>query len=221
MKVSALISSLWTDNGKPQVLNKCIKKLKGADEILALVTEKNTRLGFSDSWNRIAKISTGDYLIFIGDNNFLQKGNLRDLCIKDTITYPRINNVFIDVPFTFCVPRNIYEKIGLYDDIYNKGINWEEIDFWRKVLNSDIKFKGVDSVNFYKPEPARSIKKLSNKSELFDKNKSLYIKKWGDSIRPEIEKNKNKENLYKKIKNFIQLLPFLIDRKYYEYKKNL
>ena len=221
MKVSALICSLWVDKNKPQVLYKCINSLKGADEVLSLVTEPSTRLGFADSWNRLAGIATGDYLIFIGDSNVLIKGNLKDLCIPDTVTFPIVNGFFSAV--IFCMPRNIYEQIGLYDISFNNGVHYEDLDFWRTVLKNEIKYKAIDNVVFYKFIEGRSINKIKNMNNLEELNKSVYIKKWGDTNAPDLKTPKfsNHRLVYSivKIRNIVFGYQAILKKTYFNLTK--
>lgn len=184
MKISALVSSLWIDDEKPSILKRCLDSLVGADEILSLVTHDSTPLGFADSWNRLATLSTGDYIVFIGDNNIMTLGNLKELCIPNTVTSPSINGGSSEFQgMVFCMPRNIYNQIGLYDMKFNYGCHWEDIDLWRRIKENNIELKVISAVNFNRPQGGRTIDLFPDHIAKKRLNHSLYIEKWGDDKR--------------------------------------
>jgi hypothetical protein len=181
MKVSVVISSLWTSEGKAKMLYDCMENLVGADEILALVNPIKAHIGFADAWNRIATLATGDYIVFVGDANYQTEGNLKEMCIPDTVTYPKLNGKFDALPWIFCVPKNIYEQIGLYDMRFNEGSHWEDTDFWRRIRANNIKIAPIEFVNFNKPVNGTSIRHIENSQGRIERNKQLYFEKWGDN----------------------------------------
>jgi GT2 family glycosyltransferase len=184
MKVSAVIASHWNSNDKPLVLQDCINSLVGTDEILSLVTSDKNHISFTEAWNKVASLATGDYLIFIGDNNTLFKGNLKDLCIENTVTTPNINGKSENFNgMVFCMPRNIYEQIGLYDMRFSNGSHWEDIDLWRRLIESNIMLQNVSSVEFYRPQGGKTIDNLHNHMERKLLNQSIYLDKWKDAKR--------------------------------------
>jgi len=185
MKVSALISSFWIDDEKPNILKKCLDSLEGVDEILSLVTHPKSPVGFSLSWNRLSLLATGDYIIFIGDNNIMTKGNLKDMCIPNTVTSALSNNNDCGFNGTvFCLPRNIFETIGLYDLRFNDGSHWEDIDLWRRLKESNIPMETITTINFDRPMGGRTIDKIDNHLQRKIRNNHLYKIKWGDELRP-------------------------------------
>lgn len=183
MKISVLVSSFWVDDGKPEILKNCLNSLVGADEILSLVTHKNNPLGYSDAWNRLSKLATGDYLIFLGDNAVQVKGNLKDLAVSGTVTCPLVNGQTHPFSgFVFCLPRYIYEEFGLYDMRYNDGSHWEDTDLWRTYTVNNIKIKTIDTVDFNKLSNGRTIYNIPDVKVRIAKNMDEYKKKWGDNL---------------------------------------
>lgn len=180
MKISVVISSFWTDDEKPNILKKCLDSIKGADEILSLVTHKNSPLGYSDSWNRLASLATGDYIIFIGDNCVMEYGNLKDLCIYNSVTSPLLNNISSDFYGSiFCMPREIYKKIGLYDMAFNLGCHYEDDDLLFRLKQNDIQTVSINSVNFYKIISGRTIANIPDVEAKIKKNSEIFNLKWG------------------------------------------
>jgi hypothetical protein len=181
--ISVLVSSFWIDDGKPEILKNCLNSLVGADEVLSLVTHKNTPLGYADAWNRLASLAKGDYLVFLGDNSVQIKGNLQDLAIKGTVTCPVVNEQQHPFSgFVFCLPRTIYEEFGLYDMRYNNGSHWEDTDLWRTYKVNNIRIKTIESVGFSKLTNGRTIFNIPNSDIRIANNMKAYKEKWGDNL---------------------------------------
>jgi len=182
MKISVVISSYWVDDEKPSLLKRCVDSLVDADEILTLVTFPKASLSFAEAHNRIATLATGDYIIVVGDNAVLAEGSLKDMCIPNTVTSPLINSA----PFgasgivIYCMPRNIYEKVGIYDPIFYNGSHWEDTDLLRNLYENNIEVKQLETVNFSKSQNGRTIESFSNFEEKRQHNQDVYFKKWKD-----------------------------------------
>lgn len=185
MKVSVIINSYFIDNEKPNILKRCMDSFKEADEVIALATIPESKISFADGYNRIVKISTGDFIVVVGDN-FTCEGNVRDLCIPNKVTVPNINNIKYpgEWMMAYCMPRNIYKELskefGLYDPIFFNGSHWEDTDLWRRT-RSKYNIIGVETVNFYKPEKSRTIYNMPNYLNKIEINKTAYANKWGDN----------------------------------------
>lgn len=192
MKISVVISSYWVDDEKPMLLKKCVDSLKGADEILTLVTFPKAPLSFSEAHNRIAKLATGDYIIVVGDNATLVEGKLQDMCIPNTVTSALINYQ----PFgptgivIYCFPRDIYEKLGLYDPLFNDGSHWEDTDMLRRLYENGVEVLQLGNVNFYKPSNGRTIQTREDFEKKRQHNQDVYYKKWGN-LRQSTRKRKD------------------------------
>jgi GT2 family glycosyltransferase len=179
--ISALVSSYWVDDEKPEILKRCLNSLEGADEILSLVTHSKAPSNFTDSWNRLATLAKGEYLIFIGDNNTLTNGDLKHLCIPNTVTSPLIDGKAQDFwGMVFCMPRNIYEKIGLYDPVYARGCHYEDEDLYKRLQQAGIPCFSVSSVNFTRGGGGRTIHSMHNYEGKSAVNKMIYERKWND-----------------------------------------
>lgn len=177
--ISALVSSYWVDGQKAEILQRCLDSLEGADEILSLVTHHKCPLGFADAWNRLATLAKGDFLIFIGDNNTLTRGSLSQLCISGTVTSPLINEKGQEFwGMVFCMPRDIYESVGLYDMRFNNGSHWEDTDLLRRLKEKNIPLKSVPDVNFNRPQGGRTIDATPGNEHKKTINAEIFIKKW-------------------------------------------
>jgi hypothetical protein len=178
--ISALVSSYFIDDEKPEILKNCLNSLEGADEILSLVTHKKTPLGFADAWNRLATLAKGDYLVFIGDNNIQATGSLEDLAVPDTVTSPLNNGKGQEFwGFVFCMPRKIYEDVGLYDMEFNEGSHHEDTDLWWRLRESGVALKSIPSVNFVRSSGGRTINADPEFQAKSSRNSGIFKKKWG------------------------------------------
>lgn len=179
MKVSVVIASLWNHEHCPNLLNRCMSSLVGADEIITLVNTPDNPIGFSEAFNRVASYATGDFIIPLGHANYQTSGNLKDLCIENTVTHPNLNGGVHHNPYVFCIPKNIYQQIGLYDMIYNDGNHWEETDFWKTVHSKQILTANISTVNFNKELGGSSMTQIPDIKERVERNRKLYKLKWG------------------------------------------
>jgi hypothetical protein len=175
MKVSAVISSYLIDPEKKDILKRCVNSLNGSDETVVFA---HNGLGFCEAWNTAASLSTGDFLVFIGDSSYQVAGDLHDLAVEGAVTFPEVpGQVSGRQVSTFCLPRAIYESCGLYDMIYNEGIHYMDDD----LLNRLEKFpqKVIKSVRFEHPVGGRTINNMPNLSSKVQINQELYERRWG------------------------------------------
>jgi len=179
MKVSVVISSLWVHLDQPNTLQRCINSLVGYDELLSLVTTENAKLGFADSWNRITKLATGDYIVYVGDNNYQTAGNLQELCIPNTVTSPTICRQEQDFwGMVFCMPRELAIKFGPYDMVYNNGSHFEDTDLAMRLEKAGIPCKCIKSVNFDRPSGGKNIEADINFMKKRGINAEIFRQRW-------------------------------------------
>lgn len=179
MKISVVIASLIDDAVKLEATQRCVKSLIGADEVIVL-SPNDYSWGFCRAWNTAASLATGDFLVFVGATNFLTIGSIRDLAVEDTVTCPLINGRAQEFwGFVFCVPRNIYEKYGLYDMAYNDGIHLMDEDLWKRFKKEGVALKSIDSVNFDHPLGGLTINNTHNFHEKAQKNIDIFNERWG------------------------------------------
>lgn len=202
MKISVVISSYWVDDEKPKLLKRCVDSLVDADEILTLVTFPKAGMSFAEAHNRIASLATGDYIILVGDNAVLDRGSLKDMCKPNTVTVALINSQ----PFgpsgivIFCMPRNIYEKVGIYDPLFYNGSHWEDTDLLRNLYENEIKVEQLETVNFIKPENGRTIQTRPDFEEKRQHNQDVFFKKWrnyqSDTAKMRLEAQREFDNKF-------------------------
>lgn len=179
MKLSVLISSLWIDADKPTTLKVCLNSIENADEVIALVSPFNYRLGYADSWNRLATLATGDFILFMGDNCRIESGNIKDLCVPNVVTSPLLNGKEQDFwGSVFCMPKEIYKKIGLYDMDYNEGCHYEDEDLRNRLSKNNITMMSINTVNVVKSLGGRTIDRIPGSDSKKGLNREIYNRKW-------------------------------------------
>lgn len=179
MKLSVLVSSLWIDDDKPATLNGCLNSIENADEVISLVTHINYPLGYSDSWNRLAKLATGDFILFMGDNCRIESGNIRDLCVPEVVTSPLLNGEEQDFwGSVFCMPKEVYNTIGLYDMDYNEGCHYEDEDLWKRLTKNKVQTMSINTVNVIKNVGGRTIDKIPSNNHKKEINRKVFNRKW-------------------------------------------
>ena len=109
-----------------------------------------TNLDFTKGVNSIFKIARGDYILFCANDTYLEKGNIRDLCIPDTVTSPIISTQNFNTPISgssFCVPKNVLDKVGMLDE--SMETYYSDTEFIDRLNYFKIKMTFVSSVVVY------------------------------------------------------------------------
>lgn len=140
MGISIIIPHWSFSNEIDEMLRKCVKSLSGYDELIII---NNNGTGFARAVNQGLKLAKGDYLMVVNNDIQWVYGDLKDLCIPDTVTSPLVN----DVPQNFwgcffCIPRNIYEEIGGLDEQFEIGY-YEDDDYIKRLEQAGIEMRSV------------------------------------------------------------------------------
>lgn len=176
--ISVLVSSLIDSPSKWELLRKCTDSLKGYDELIVLSSSGS--LGYCGSWNKLAEMAKGDFLIFMSDDQEVLSGELKDLCIENTVTSPSGSNMGEGEFWGgfFCMPRNIYEEIGLYDMIYNDGIHYMDEDLKERILKAGFNLKRVKNVEALHTHPGLTLNKVEFFNDKTSRNHSIFDSRW-------------------------------------------
>jgi len=176
--ISVIICSLITKPEKRDIIKRCVGSLKDADEII-VYAPTNYNDGFCKSWNYAASLASGDSLVFIGDGNIQMTGSLKDLVIEDTVSCPLINGKSQEFwGFVFCVPRDIYEKHGLYDMIYNEGCHYMDSDLWERYKSLGVPLKSVKTINFHHPTGGATVESSPDFFTRAQINSAIFNERW-------------------------------------------
>lgn len=177
--ISVVISAYLNRPDSLPVTKECVESLKGYDELIVFTHQG---LGYCEAWNTAVSMAHGDYIVLISNDHVLKEGTIRDMAIEDTVTSPVGSGTGNeDKPFwggLFCIPRNIYEKYGLYDMIYDEGIHYMDEDLLCRYQENNVKMTRVPSVNFDHKHPGFTLSKIESFSEKVRKNLSIFGERW-------------------------------------------
>lgn len=177
-KVITAIPYYESDEGKRDVLKKCLVSIEGQqDEIIVLSGKQPTLI---NAWNQLLELSFAmgaDYCILSNDDIELQSGKLRDLCILDQVVSPLVNGSVYKVfhAHMFALPRSVYEKIGGFDPKFS--YYWADTDYSKRLVDAGISVVINDNVKILHNEPTRTLKTFSRDSDNVDEE--IFKIKWG------------------------------------------
>lgn len=154
-------------------LKKCTQSLVGADEVLIIVNDK---IGFGKAVNIGLKIASGDYICVV-NNDVEVIGNIRDLCIPDTVTSPVVNGrVQVFWGCFFVLPRSVYEKVGGFDEDFEVGY-FEDDALIVTLQRAGIPMKSVSTVQV-KTDGGSTMDSLPERNIIFEKNQKIFNQKY-------------------------------------------
>lgn len=180
IKISVVIPYFESDLDKRRVLQEAVDSLDTYDELI-IVNDIKSR-GPTRAVIQGFAIAHGDYIICMTDDLKQLGGSLVDLCIPGVVTSPKINETVKGDELwgmMFCIPRPIYEQVGVLDPIYDGGLYYDDEDLVRTLRANGIPMQGIDSVSFSHPEGGRSLRDNPRVKEMLDRNRKLFGEKWG------------------------------------------
>lgn len=172
-KISVIIPHYPFNDEINDTLKKCETSLSHYDELVLVVNDK---IGFAKAVNYGLKLAKGDYLMVVNNDIVWRTGDLRELCIPNVVTSPTVNSK--DQKFWgcfFCIPRNIYEKIGGLDEQFEIGY-FEDDDFIKRLELAGVEMRCINSCDI--------VTRGSSTMEQFDTktivniNREKFNKKW-------------------------------------------
>lgn len=175
--ISLIVPYLEIDDEKPALLKRFLDSVEGQYDELIIVDSKTD--SYTKKVNDGLKKATGDYLIVGSDDVYITKGTLRDLPNETKVTFPLINDQPKSFGVLFCIPRNIYDKIGGFDEIYT--IYCSDNDYLMTMQQNNVVYENNSSINFVHPEGGRTVHKIIGVNTQREIDKQNYIKKWGEA----------------------------------------
>jgi GT2 family glycosyltransferase len=159
-------------------LKECLDSMIGVDEKLIIV---NDGIGYGKAVNIGFKLARGDYFIVANNDTKLIRGSLRSLPDKRGVVVPLIDPEPKDnnPRSFFCMPRWVYEKIGGYDERFEVGY-WEDDDLIMRLKEEEIPIIFNEFIEVYHRDGGGMSVKRFGEQELFDKNRKVFIDKWGE-----------------------------------------
>lgn len=171
--ISVVIPHYPINEEVEKYLDTCVKSLSHYDELILVV---NDGIGFAKAVNRGMKLAKGDYIMVVNNDIRWKAGYLRDLCVKNTVTSPKINSYERDFSGCFfCVPRSVYEQIGGLDEQFEIGY-YEDDDYLMRIQEAGIKTACVTTCNI-DTEGGRTMQYF-DKYKLIENNKAKFEAKW-------------------------------------------
>jgi len=178
-KISLIIPYYEVDPEKRDVLAKCVNSMAGQYDELIVVDEKADNLSYKI--NKGLRRAKGDWLIVCNDDIELEKGTLRDLCVKKVVTCPLVNGNLLKLfhGHMFCMNRLVYAEVGPMFEGYKK-FYFDDSDYWMQIEAKGFGIQTISKVNIKHEHPGRTIHKLNTGVNVEDENREIFLKRWGD-----------------------------------------
>lgn len=185
MKYSILVTAYDPEKKLTEMTDECLKSIKecseGEDYELIVLRD---HLGLFSAYNVLFKQAKGEYLVVVpNDTVILSKDWLKLLAVPDTITSWHIGTFLLtgnkepDGGVT-CYPRNIVDKVGLYDERFDEGYGFGDNDWFHRAhllgvnlleVPVNIKHNGNTTYMTYWSD---------KKKEMYDHCEKLFKEKW-------------------------------------------
>lgn len=178
MKLSIIIPYMEIDEGKRQVLADTCNSFTGADEIIIV---SNWKEGYAKPINKGLSIATGDFLLVMNDDMTWDRQSLKRLCKPGVVTSPVVNGKVQEFwGCAFCLPKEIYEKVGGMYEGYEISY-FDDEDYWNTLRKNNIPLECIESVNV-QTQGGRTLERFPNRDEFFEKNREHFIERWGNEV---------------------------------------
>jgi hypothetical protein len=178
MTKTVLIPYFESNIHKRDMLKKCIDSLKGDYDELIIINDIEPR-GMTRAVVQGHAVAHGDFIITISDDAELVTGSLTELCDKDAVTAPLLNN---DCTKTwgpvFCTPRWVYEKVGTWDIAFDGGLGYDDDEYRFRLKAKGIPDHFVHEVNFIHPWGGTTIKEVGDagtRGMAVERNRKIYM----------------------------------------------
>jgi GT2 family glycosyltransferase len=210
------------DNGSDEPTRAYVEGLKGSLPSLRVI-RNTTNAGFVRAANQGIAASESPYLCILNNDAYVTDGWLTSLvetveaCPENAGIANPASNVFgketpdgerhewqeLDSCKGFCmlIKREVVQRIGLFDEVFGMGY-FEEKDFCRRAVQAGfICIRAKSSYVYHRDK--LSFDKLGGREELFNKNETLFTRRWGREltigfiVRTEKELEQKKELMYR------------------------
>jgi hypothetical protein len=155
-----------------------------------IIKEKN--IGVGASWNQLCQniFLTCDYALILNDDIYLGKNKeeIKLVIFKNNIKFVRATQDWC----AFIIPKNIYEKVGMFDECFYPAY-YEDMSYQYRMKLKAIPVIKTPLLNPRIYNSSKSLEKDQSILESSKKNKKLYVQMWGGE--PEREKFKKPFNI--------------------------
>lgn len=170
---------------KTQIFTDCVRSViessQGQDYELIIVKDGNS---YVESHNKGLKAARGEWLVIINDDVTVQDNDWLQKLESDGIASWRVDRLHA-FPETlpdaacFAISRETFEKLGLMDEVYKDGMNYEDTDYFLKAHKLEIPFYQKDvklthigyatATNYIKEDRAAELKRI---------NRDIFQTRW-------------------------------------------
>lgn len=154
-----------------------------------IIKEKN--IGVAASWNLLCNkiFETCDYALILNDDIYLgkTKEQIKSVILKNNSKFVRATQDWC----AFIIPKNIYEKVGIFDECFYPAY-YEDMSYQYRMKLKGIPIIKTPLLNPFIYNSSKSLEKDYSILEASKKNKKIYIEMWGGE--PEREKFKKPFN---------------------------
>ncbi|MDE2098562.1 MAG: hypothetical protein KGL39_15010 [Patescibacteria group bacterium] len=185
MKYSILVPYYDPQYKKTKLVTELIKSIVlCTEDDYEFVLVKDGR-SYVESHNIGLRNAKGDYIIVVNDDIVIQdKDWLKKLTSPDGITTHElvsspISGVYMPNASCFGMSRETFEKLGLMDEAYKDGMNYEDSDYFMRAKKLGIPFFKVDVRLTHKgSQTTKAYIDLEKEKEMVARNKKIFNDKW-------------------------------------------
>lgn len=187
MKYSVIFLQYDPENRKPWA-EENLQRIKDItkDEYELIVIRDV--FGYVAAANEGLQRATGDYLFLLNDDLIVNDPLwLSKLASPDTITSYRLVHFYMNgdpMPdgSCWCIPRNVYEKVGLLDPQFSGAYGCDEIDYYYRALEAGFLLGQRDADIVH--QEGKTFKEYfgAGKEGMTARNVELFYNKWKDKL---------------------------------------
>lgn len=163
--ISVVIPHVPASKELDDLLDKCLKTLKGYDELVLVI---NDGIGYGKAFNRGFKYAKGDFICAVSNDTELTEGTLKMMCDPDAVTYSEN----AQWGCFFCLPRWVLEKIGGFDVRFGKAY-FEDDNYLSRLNRAGIPVKRIKGVKVNHVGGA-TVKTITTEKEWMNTNQPIF-----------------------------------------------
>lgn len=164
-KLSLIVCHVPLNDYLDSLLNDCLASLSGYDELVMVI---NDSIGYGKAHNRGFKYAKGDYFLCASNDTVLFKGDIKKMMKPGVVTYSQN----AQWGCFFCMPREVYEKVGGFDERF-EGAYFEDNEMLDRLAANKIPVERVVGV-LVQHLGGQTVKALGKEAEWTAKNSAVY-----------------------------------------------
>ena len=144
--------------------------------------------GYVNAVNSGLQRATGEYMVILNDDILIKDGEwLNTLSVPNAITSWRNNRFYMTGDelidgACWCIPRNVYEKVGLMDTAFGEGYGCDEIDYFYRAKEAGFKLMVTPfNLEHWENTTYKSYHK-DTKEQMTERNVGIFFVKWKDKL---------------------------------------